>query len=86
MGSLFFSDGAKDFSEEYNNIFVPVEEETQSPESSSPEEQTDAPNSVAISQVTFPKYGEQFGELIIEDCQINARLFSVMIMSHLTMA
>lgn len=75
MGSLFFSDGAKDFSEEYNNIFVPVEEETQSPESNSPEEQTDAPNSVAISQVTFPKYGEQFGELIIEDCQINTRLF-----------
>lgn len=86
MGSLFFSDREKDFSEEYNNIFVPVEEETQTSASNENEEgepsdsdhsgsDNTTQNSIAISDITFPKYSEQFGELIIEDCQINARLF-----------
>ena len=30
---------------------------------------------VKLSEIEFPSYGDQFGELIIEDCQINAKLF-----------
>lgn len=69
LSSFFFSDNKKDFSEEYNNIFVPIEElsEIEKPDNKK--------ETVKISEITFPKYGEQFGELIIEDCQINNKLF-----------
>lgn len=62
IGSLFFSDTEKSFSEDFKNIFVPVEE-------------SDKKQTVKISEIDFPSYGDQFGELIIEDCQINTRLF-----------
>ena len=51
---LMFSDSARDYSTEYNNIFVPVSEN---------KNETDS------------KTGEQFGELIIEDCSIDNNLF-----------
>lgn len=69
ISGFFFSDNKKDFSQEYNNIFVPVEE---SPESEKPDNKKET---VKISEITFPKYSEQFGELIIDDCQINNKLF-----------
>ena len=71
FSSFFFSDNKKDFSEEYNNIFVPVEESSETEKN----ETENKNNTVNISEIAFPKYGEQFGELIIEDCQINNKLF-----------
>lgn len=70
IGSMFFSSGSKDFSEEYNNIFVPVEE---TPKGSN--ENSGNPNSIKLSEIDFPGYGDQFGELIIEDCQVDTKLF-----------
>ncbi|WP_255883402.1 MULTISPECIES: class D sortase [unclassified Ruminococcus] len=66
MGSLFFSNTEKNFSEKYNNIFVPVNEETKPVENK---------ETIKLSEIEFPSYGDQFGELIIEDCQINTKLF-----------
>ncbi|MEE0859132.1 MAG: class D sortase [Acutalibacteraceae bacterium] len=60
---MFFSETEKDYSTEYKNIFVPVSEEKES-------EPT-----VAIKDIEYPKYGQQFGELIIEDCSIDNKLF-----------
>lgn len=74
VGSFFFSDTKKDFSEEYNNIFVPIEESSEA-EVSDVQSSEQKSNVINASEITFPKYGEQFGELIIEDCQINNRLF-----------
>ena len=73
MSTLFFSDGEKNFSTEFRNVFVPVpeEEEEEAENGSDPEKQKTVP----MSTIHFPYYGEQFGELIIEDCQINDRLF-----------
>ena len=68
MARFLISDGEKDFSTGYNNIFVPVEDSEE--ENSSGERKI-----VPMSQMEFPSYGEQFGELIIEDCQIEAKLF-----------
>lgn len=70
MGSLFFSSTDKNFSSEFNNIFVPVEEPTASIDKDKEKKET-----IKISEIEFPKYNEQFGELIIDDCQINTRLF-----------
>ncbi len=67
VGSLFFSDRTMDFSEEFNNIFVPV---TDPPTESQTEKRK-----IPASEIEFPKQGEQFGEIIIKDCQIDARLF-----------
>lgn len=76
VGNMFFSNGEKNFSEEYNNIFVPINEsfEQETSENSNASTNTKK-NIVKASSLQFPKYGEQFGELIIEDCQINAKLF-----------
>jgi sortase A len=62
--SMFFSDNDKDYSTEYENIFVPVVEDPQSPV-----------NSVSIDDIDFPQFGNLFGELIIENCNIDADLF-----------
>ena len=67
LASLFFSDRESDFSESYTNIYVPVAETS---DSSRDERET-----IPISSVTYPHVGEQFGELIIEDCQISDKLF-----------
>lgn len=74
VGNMFFSDGEKNFSEEYNNIFVPISEDFE-PEVSENNNTSTKKNVIKASSIQFPKYGEQFGELIIEDCQINAKLF-----------
>ena len=63
---LMFSDSARDYSTEYNNIFVPVSEN---------ENETDSNKKLPISEIQYPKTGEQFGELIIEDCSIDNNLF-----------
>ena len=68
LGNMFFSDTKMNFSEEYNNIFVPVAESEVSGEESKQE-------TVPISKIKYPKTGDQFGELIIEDCQIEDKLF-----------
>lgn len=69
--NLFFSENEKDFSTDYNNIFVPVQE----PSDADGAEASSASKTVRISEITFPKYGEQFGELTIEDCGVDAKLF-----------
>ena len=77
LANMFFSDTEKDFSKEYENIFVPVAEpsvpETQSSQTDTPTQPKQ--ETISISSFTFPSYDNQFGELIIEDCQINAKLF-----------
>lgn len=75
MANLLFSDNKKDFSEDYNNIFVPIEESSESPSPEKPENKPTTNNTVKASEIIFPRYGEQFGELIIEECQINNKLF-----------
>lgn len=69
--NLFFSENEKDFSTDYNNIFVPIQSSSGIDSSGV---QTNE-NSIGISEITFPKYGEQFGELSIEDCGIDVKLF-----------
>ena len=74
MVSLFISDNEADFSVGYNSIYVPVSdglEEENSPEQ--PKKETK--KTVPLSEIMMPHYGEQFGELIIDDCQVKANLF-----------
>ena len=74
MVSLFISDNEADFSVGYNSIYVPVSdglEEENSPEQPKKETQKTVP----LSEIMMPHYGEQFGELIIDDCQVKANLF-----------
>lgn len=66
--NLFFSEGEKDYSTEYDNIFVPVSEDKN-------KDKDNKKKSVAIRNVQFPKYGDLFGEIIIEDCGIDNNLF-----------
>lgn len=63
---MFFSDNEKDFSTDYENIFVPMSE---------PTDETTTNKPVNISSFKFPSYGNQFGQLIINDCKIDAKLF-----------
>lgn len=67
---LFFSDSEKNYSTEYKNIFVPVAENTDDNK-----ENDDKENMVSIVDIQYPIYGQQFGELVIEDCDINCKLF-----------
>ena len=69
MANIFFSDKEKSFTKEHKNIFVPVEDTSQSPEN------PDKPDIVRASSFIFPSYEDQFGELIIDDCQIKADLY-----------
>ena len=39
------------------------------------ENETDSNKKLPISEIQYPKTGEQFGELIIEDCSIDNNLF-----------
>ncbi len=61
-GGMFFSDNEKDYSTEYENIFVPVAESSTEP-------------TVNIDDIKYPNYDNLFGQLIIEDCGIDAKLF-----------
>ena len=69
MANIFFSDREKSFTKEHRNIFVPVEDTSETPEN------PDKPDIVKASGFVFPSYEDQFGELIIEDCQIKADLY-----------
>lgn len=74
IAGMFFSEGEKNFSQDYQNIFVPIEEtsknSTESSESTEKKHET-----VNLSEINFPSNGTQFGQIIIDDCQIDARLF-----------
>lgn len=73
LANMFFSDVKHDFSNEYVNIFVPVSEPSEHPQQSTPE--VSERETIKASSFTFPSYDNQFGEIIIEDCQIHAKLF-----------
>jgi sortase A len=62
---MFFSDTDKDYSTEYKNIFVPVSENSTTPTN----------DYIDISDIEYPQYSNMFGELIIEDCAVDASLF-----------
>ena len=68
---VMFSDGERDYSTEYKNIFVPVQEnatvETVTNAAGEPEVKAEA--------VDFPHYSNQFAEIIIPDCDIECPLF-----------
>jgi sortase A len=65
VADLFFSDNTKSDVTEYNSIFVPIDETN-----------TDnKPEYINISEVEYPKYGDHFGQLIINDCSIDTKLF-----------
>lgn len=81
---MFFSDNDKDFSTEYKNIYVPVSENSTFPtivldekdSDGSGDEQSDGKQVYLDSDaLEYPVYSNMFGELIIEDCGINANLF-----------
>ena len=64
LGSFLFSDTEKDYSTEYKNIFVPVSDDS-----------TETDEYIDAESVEYPMYGTQFGELIIDDCKIENKLF-----------
>lgn len=73
---MFFSDSEKDYSTEYKNIFVPVSENSTLPTVKVVDEETKKENVfVENDSVEYPQYNNQFGELIIEDCGIDNKLF-----------
>ena len=61
VGGLMFSDIEVDYSTEYKNIFVPVN--------------NDKTEYISLDDIEYPMYGNQFGELIIEDCGIESKMF-----------
>ncbi len=70
--AMMFSDEPIDYSAEYNSIFVPVPTEPQQ-DNNTQSEPTN--KTIPISEIQYPKTGEQFGELVIEDCSIDNKLF-----------
>lgn len=79
IASLFFSDVKFDYSDNYRNIYVPTTEGLEEPEESSevkaePKKPLNA-KTVPITTIEMPRYSDQFGELIIEDCGIKVPLF-----------
>lgn len=67
---MMFSDSEKDYSTEYKNIFVPV-----SDNSALSSDSANGSRYIDIDKIEYPRYGNQFGELIIEDCGIESKLF-----------
>lgn len=67
---MLFSDSEKDYSTDYKNIFVPV-----SDDSALSSDVKDGKQYIDIDKIEYPRYGNQFGELIIEDCGIENKLF-----------
>lgn len=68
---MVFSDSEKDYSTEYNNIFVPVQEN----DSISYAIDQDGRTYISEDLVEYPQYGTQFGEIIIDDCGVDSKLF-----------
>lgn len=75
LASMFFSDDKKDFSESSRNIFVPLPEESSQETSDPVVKPPEQPKVVSIKDIEYPEYGDEYGELIIEDCQIDNRVF-----------
>lgn len=71
---LFFSDDEKNYSTEYNSIFVPISDEEELP-AKKDEKPENKKQYVDINDIEYPKYGEHFAQLIIDDCSIDAKLF-----------
>ena len=68
---IIFSDGEKNYSTEYKNIYVPVEQnETVAVVTNDNNEEV-----VAEDSVEYPNYGNQFGEIEIPGCDIKCPLF-----------
>ena len=79
---MFFSDNEKDYSTEYDNIFVPVSENSTVPTVTKKDSNGQEKTYVKNDSVQYPNYGNLFGELIINDCNVDANLFSVTMMLH----
>lgn len=60
IGNMFMSDKQVDYSKSYDNIFVPTDKDG---------------DTVDAADVEFPSIGKQFGELSINACDIDAKLF-----------
>ena len=71
FSSLFFSGSGYSSNGNYDNIFVPVAEDEDEYDPDKPQTQKTVP----ISSIQYPMYGDLFGELIIDDCQIKNQLF-----------
>lgn len=69
--NLFSSENEKNYSTEYKNIFVPVAQDSTLPTVKKEDEK----EYIDINKIQFPQYGNQFGELIIDECSINNKLF-----------
>ena len=69
---MFFSDSDKDYSSEYKNIFVPVQENDTVPTVTNP--QSKKPE-VPAKEVVYPNYSNQFAEISIPDCGVDSKLF-----------
>lgn len=72
---MFFSDNEKDYSTEYDNIFVPVSENSTVPTVTKKDSNGQEKTYVKNNSVQYPNYGNLFGELIINDCNVDANLF-----------
>lgn len=77
VAGMLFTEEKRDYSTEYKNIFVPVSEDSTLPTVVKEDEKNNNEEKVYIESeaVEYPNYGNQFGELIIEDCGIDAKLF-----------
>lgn len=72
---MFFSDNEKDYSTEYDNIFVLVSENATVPTVTKKDSDGKEKSYVKKDSVQYPGYGNLFGELIISDCNVDANLF-----------
>ena len=57
VADMFFSDQKLEHDREYNNIFVPIED-------------TIVQETVNASDITYPKYGEMFGKISVENTSV----------------
>ena len=68
---IVFSDAEKDYSTEYKNIYVPVNEN----ETVDMVTNKDGKSFIKADKIAYPKYGYRFGELSIPDCKVECPLF-----------
>lgn len=73
IAKMFILEEKPQNANESRNLFVPVPEVSYESEEKKPVDTT--PKEVSIKDIDFPHVGDQFGELIIEDCQIDVKLF-----------
>ena len=74
---MLFTSSQKDLSAEYEDLFVPVSEETTISSGNSEKKSEEEPekNTIKNENIVFPHYGDRFGQLIISDCGIDCPLF-----------